>query len=228
MITKMKRNQRLLLFFATLLMTGLATTGCDAPSKDESITEVLDVVAYADYPYSGEGYYVKQNGKDVFQRLFPNTKAPFRLYVKPFSEEGVKTLKLMKNFTNPYVTNIQESGDGSYYVTTTKYFESPQELGLFYVSNSYQISENADPMNNPTYILPQIIVKMKEGKDISTIIENYKSYVTLSGDKNSLGWYVLDCKLDNAFDVLQLAGIIYYHGNVEWAEPNMTGSYSTH
>jgi hypothetical protein len=224
----MKKNQRLILFFASLLMTGLVTTGCDAPTKDESITEVLDVIAYNDYPYSGEGYYVHQNGEDVFQKLFPNTKAPFRLYVKPFSEEGVKTLEIMRNFTNPYVTNIQKNGDGSYIVTTTKYFESPQELGLFYVSNSYQISENADPMNNPTYILPQIIVKMKEGKDISTVIENYKTIVTLSGDNNSLGCSVLDCKLVNAFDVLELAEIIYYHGDVEWAEPNMTGSYSTH
>jgi hypothetical protein len=224
----MKKNVKTLCIFASLLTIGFAATSCDAPSKDESITEVLDVVAYADYPYSGEGYYVKQNGKDVFQTLVPNTKSPFVLYVKPFTEEGVKTLKLMKNFTNPYVTDINEIGDGGYFVTTTKYFESPQELGLFYVSNGYQASESADPKNNPIYILPQIVVKMKEGKDISTIIENYKSYVTLSGDKSSLGSYVLDCKLDNAFDVLKLAGIIYYHGDVEWAEPNKFGGSSTH
>lgn len=226
MIIKMKRNQRLLFIFASLLTTGLASTSCDAPSKDVQIDIIEDVVSYPQYPYADvtQGYYIKPNGEEAFQTLFPNTKPPFVLYVKPMSEDGVKTLKSTLNFTNPFVTDIHEIGDGGYYVMTNKYFES----SLFYVSNSYQASENVEPMRSPTFILPQILVKMKEGKDISTLIEQFKTYLTLNNDKNVLGWYSLDCNLNNAYDVLKLAAIIHQLDDVEYAEPNMTGGYSTY
>lgn len=222
----MKRNQRLLLFFALLLTTGLATTSCDAPSKDLQIDVIEDVISFPKYPYTdvAQGYYIKPNGEEVFQTLFPNTKSPFTLYVRPTNEEGVKTLKSTLNFTNPFVTGIHEIGDGGYYVTTNKYFES----SLFYVSNSYQASENVEPMRNPTYILPQILVKMKDGKDISSVVEQFKTYLTLNNDKDVLGWYCLDSNLNNAYDVLKLTAIIYQLDDVEWAEPNMTGSYLSH
>lgn len=222
----MKKNQRLLLFFAALLTTSLATTSCDAPSKDLQIDVIEDVISFPKYPYTdvAQGYYIKPNGEEVFQTLFPNTKSPFTLYVRPTNEEGVKTLKSTLNFTNPFVTGIHEIGDGGYYVTTNKYFES----SLFYVSNSYQVSENKVPSNNPIYILPQIIVMMKNGKDISSVVEQFKTYLTLNNDKDVLGTYVLDCKLNNAYDVMKLAAMIHQLDDVEWAEPNMTGGYSTH
>ena len=83
-------------------------------------------------------------------------------------------------------------------------------------------------MRNPTYILPQILVKMKDGKDISSVVEQFKTYLTLNNDKDVLGWYCLDSNLNNAYDVLKLTAIIYQLDDVEWAEPNMTGSYLSH
>ena len=222
----MKRNQRLLFIFALLLTTGLATTSCDAPSKDVQIEVIEDVISYPQYPYADvtQGYYIKPNSEEAFQTLFPNTKSPFMLYVKPTSEDGLKALKATLKFTNPYVTDIHEIGDGGYFVTTNKYFES----SLFYVSNSYQVSENKVPSNNPIYILPQIIVMMKNGKDISSVVKQFKTYLTLNNDKNVLGWYCLDCNLNNAYDVLKLAAIIHQLDDVEYADPNMTGGYSTY
>jgi hypothetical protein len=222
----MKRNQRLLFIFALLLTTGLATTSCDAPSKDVQIEVIEDVVSYPQYPYADvtQGYYIKPNSEEAFQTLFPNTKSPFVLYVKLTSEDGLKALKATLKFTNPYVTDIHEIGDGGYFVTTNKYFES----SLFYVSNSYQAYENVEPMRSPTFILPQISVKMKNGKDISTVVEQYKTYLTLDKDKEISGISVLDCNLNNAYDVLKLAAIIHQLDDVEWVAPDMTGGFSTY
>lgn len=208
----MKKNVCRFLFFASLLSLGLAATSCDAPSKSESITEIVDVVAFKEYPYA-----------DVTQGQFiPNTQSPFVLYVKPKGEEGVKALKTMMKFSNAYVTEIHERGDGGYLVSTKMYFEGPQ---YFYVSNSYQTSESA----NPIFILPQITIKMKDGKDIATVAEKYKDYLTPNKNYDLLeksGMYVFDCKLSNSYDVLKLVSIISQLEDVAWVEANSTGSYT--
>jgi hypothetical protein len=200
------------MILASLLSIGLAATSCDAPSKDETITEVVDVVAFKEYPYA-----------DVTQgQLIPNTTSPFILYVKPTGEEGVKALKTMMKFSNAYVTEIHEVGDGAYLVSTKMYFEGPQ---YFYVSNSYQTSE----FTNPIFILPQITIKMKDGKDIATVAEKYKDYLTRNENYDLLeksGMYVFDCNLSNSYDVLVLASIVSQLDDVAWVEANSTGSYS--
>ena len=200
------------MILASLLSIGLAATSCDAPSKSESITEIVDVVAFKEYPYA-----------DVTQGQFiPNTTSPFVLYVKPTSEEGVKALKTMMKFSNAYVTEIHEIGDGAYLVSTKMYFEGPQ---YFYVSNSYQTSE----FTNPIFILPQITIKMKDGKDIATVAEKYKDYLTRNENYDLLeksGMYVFDCNLSNSYDVLVLASIVSQLDDVAWVEANSTGSYS--
>ena len=208
----MKKNVSRFMILASLLSIGLAATSCDAPSKDETITEVVDVVAFKEYPYA-----------DVTQGQFiPNTTSPFVLYVKPTSEEGVKALKTMMKFSNAYVTEIHEVGDGAYLVSTKMYFEGPQ---YFYVSNSYQTSE----FTNPIFILPQITIKMKDGKDIATVAEKYKDYLTRNENYDLLeksGMYVFDCNLSNSYDVLVLASIVSQLDDVAWVEANSTGSYS--
>jgi hypothetical protein len=200
------------MILASLLSIGLAATSCDAPSKSESITEIVDVVAFKEYPYA-----------DVTQGQFiPNTTSPFVLYVKPTSEEGVKALKTMMKFSNAYVTEIHEIGDGAYLVSTKMYFEGPQ---YFYVSNSYQTSE----FTNPIFILPQITIKMKDGKNIATVAEKYKDYLTRNENYDLLeknGMYVFDCNLSNSYDVLVLASIVSQLDDVAWVEANSTGSYS--
>jgi hypothetical protein len=212
----MKKNVSRFLIFASLLSIGLAATSCDAPSKSESITEIVDVVAFKEYPYA-----------DVTQGQFiPNTTSPFVLYVKPTSEEGVKALKTMMKFSNAYVTEIHEIGDGAYLVSTKMYFEGPQ---YFYVSNSYQTSESANPLTHPIFILPQITIKMKDSKDIATVAEKYKDYLTRNENYDLLeknGMYVFDCKLSNSYDVLKLVSIIELLDDVAWVEANSTGSYS--
>jgi hypothetical protein len=211
----MKKNLSRFLIFASLLSIGLAATSCDAPSKDETITEVVDVVAFKEYPYA-----------DVTQgQLIPNTTSPFVLYVKPTGEEGVKTLKTMMNFSNAYVTEIHEIGDGGYLVSTKMYFEGPQ---YFYVSNSYQTSKTANPLTHPIFILPKITIKMKDGKNIATVAEKYKDYLTHNENYDLLeksGMYVFDCNLSNSYDVLVLASIVSQLDDVAWAEADSTGSH---
>ena len=128
----------------------------------------------------------------------------------------------MMKFSNAYVTEIHEIGDGAYLVSTKMYFEGPQ---YFYVSNSYQTSE----FTNPIFILPQITIKMKDGKDIATVAEKYKDYLTRNENYDLLeksGMYVFDCNLSNSYDVLKLVSIIELLDDVAWVEANSTGSYS--
>ena len=220
----MKKNVKTLCIFASLLTIGFAATSCDAPSKSESITEVLDIVAFNDYPYADvtQGHWYKQNGEDVFQKYIPNTQAPFVLYVKPLNEDGVKTLNSMVHISNAYVSTIQNQGNGGYIVTSRMYFESP----LFYVSNGYRVSETPESNGYPIYILPQITVKMKEGMDIASIAEKYKDFMSPI-ETGSIS-ATFDCKLDNAYDILKLTSMIYQEDDVDWAEANTFGGSSTH
>ena len=73
---------------------------------------------------------------------------------------------------------MQELGgenEKHYMLTSTMYFESP----YLYVSDGYVV-DKYESLGHAAFVLSRIIVKMKNGCDVSTVEEKYKDVLTLT------------------------------------------------
>lgn len=232
----MKKN--IVLWMSLLALLTLAAGVCSCSSDDEDDeTADAEIIKYdqtyqisfynrAPYSNSEQGYwYPGEDGKEVFCRLTPSTKAPYTLLVVPKGEKGFETINYLKQ--QDFISNVQELSSESekrYMLTSTMYFKCP----YLYVSDSYMV-ENYESVGYAAFILPQIIVKMKPGYDISTVTELYKNGLTLTKTENfqqGTTLYYLDCNICNiksSYDMLRLTAEIYHLGMVEWAEANKYG-----
>ena len=187
----MKKN--LILWMGMLALLTLAAGVCSCSSDDEDDeTADAEIIKYDQtnqisfynrdpYSNSEQGYwYTGVDGRDVFCRLTPNTKAPYTLLVVPKGEKGMQAFDYLKQ--QDFISNVQELSSESeqrYLLTSTVYIECPN----LYVSDSYMV-ENYESAGHAAFILPQIIVKMKTGYDISTVSERYKNVLTLTKTEN--------------------------------------------
>lgn len=229
----MKKN--LILWMSMLALLTLAAGVCSCSSDDEDdetadaeiikYDQTYQISFYNRDPYSNseQGYwYTGEDGRDVFCRLTPNTKAPYTLLVVPKGEKGMQAFDYLKQ--QDFISNVQELSSESeqrYLLTSTVYIECPN----LYVSDGYMV-ENYESVGHAAFILPQIIVKMKTGYDISTVTELY-NVLTLTKTENfqqGTTLYYFDCNIKNSYDMLRLTAEIYHLGMVEWAECNKYGS----
>jgi hypothetical protein len=222
----------------SLLALLTLAAGVSSCSSDDEDDEAAKVIGYDDvhkigyytqplYGSSKQGYwYPGEDGKEVFCRLTPNTKAPYTLLVVPKGEKGFETINYLKQ--QDFISNVQELSSESekrYMLTSTMYFECP----YLYVSDGY-VTEKYESLGHSAFILPQIVVKMKPGYDISTVTELYKSGLTLTKTENfqqGTTLYYLDCNICNiksSYDMLRLTAEIYHLGMVEWAEVDKYGT----
>lgn len=228
----MKKN--LILWMSMLALLTLAA-GVSSCSLDDDDDEAAKVIGYDDvhkigyytqplYGSSEQGYwYTGADGRDVFCRLTPNTKAPYTLLVVPKGEKGMQAFDYLKQ--QDFISNVQELSSESeqrYLLTSTVYIECPN----LYVSDSYMV-ENYESVGHAAFILPQIIVKMKTGYDISTVTKLYKDVLTLTKTENfqqGTTLYYFDCNIKSSHDMLKLTAEIYHQDEVEWAEVDKYGA----
>ena len=110
-----------------------------------------------------------------------------------------------------------------YRITSDIYFESP----YIYVSSYYKTSE----WNSYNIVvLPQIILKMKDGKSVEAIIRDYAGILKLNEEIEfkSLGpysLYVFNCNVKTSRALLELNVEIYQRDDVEYSEFNTYGDY---
>ena len=230
----MKKN--LILWMGMLALLTLAAGVCSCSSDDEDDeTADAEIIKYDQtnqisfynrdpYSNSEQGYwYTGVDGRDVFCRLTPNTKAPYTLLVVPKGEKGMQAFDYLKQ--QDFISNVQELSSESeqrYLLTSTVYIECPN----LYVSDSYMV-ENYESAGHAAFILPQIIVKMKTGYDISTVSERYKNVLTLTKTENfqqGTTLYYIDCNIKSSYDMLKLTAEIYHQDEVEWAEVDKYGA----
>ena len=219
-----------------LALLTLAAGVCSCSSDDEDdetadaeiikYDQTYQISFYNRDPYSNseQGYwYTGEDGRDVFCRLTPNTKAPYTLLVVPKGEKGMQAFDYLKQ--QDFISNVQELSSESeqrYLLTSTVYIECPN----LYVSDGYMV-ENYESVGHAAFILPQIIVKMKTGYDISTFSERYKNVLTLTKTENfqqGTTFYYFDCNIKSSYDMLKLTAEIYHQDEVEWAEVDKYGA----
>ncbi len=230
----MKKN--VFLWMSVLALLTLAAGVCSCSSDDEDDeTADAEIIKYdqtyqisfynrAPYSNSEQGYwYPGEDGRDVFCRLTPNTKVPYTLLVVPKGEKGMQAFDYLKQ--QDFISNVQELSSESeqrYLLTSTVYIKCPN----LYVSDSYMV-ENYESVGHAAFILPQIVVKMKPGYDISTVTKLYKDVLTLTKTENfqqGTTLYYFDCNIKSSYDMLKLTAEIYHQDEVEWAEVDKYGA----
>lgn len=178
---------------------------------EEDFDSVYQVKYYTQDPGLNikQGYWT-QNG---FIELFPQSMPPYSLLVWWNDEQGKKAIDYILE-KNPDVMTKEAYSNRSneYRITSDIYFESP----YFYVSSYYKTSE----WNSYNIVvLPQIMLKMKDGKSVETIIRDYAGILTLNEE------YVFDCNVKTSRALLELNVEIYQRDDVEYSDFNTYGEY---
>lgn len=230
----MKRNKNWMM--VAFLLLAEMMTGCneDNPAVSYDTENQIEYYTQPLYADLEQGYWYNSLGtiEDVFTDLIPNKEAPYYLLVCPKNEKGRKTLEYMASQKNGVIVELQQRSTGyseplgypddRYFVTSTKYFESPD----LYVSDNYFFKDGSSRPGNFCRIVPLIVISLKEGYDIKDIENKYKDVLTRQertqngGDSLSRLYYFI-CDLNNSYEVLRVASEIYKRDDVNWAEPDM-------
>lgn len=190
--------------------------------NEEDFDSVYQVKYYAQDPGLNmkQGYWTP-NG---FIELFPQSTPPYNLLVRWSDEQGKKAIDYILEKNSDVMTKeAYMDSENEYRITSNIYFESP----YIYVSSYYKSSE----WNRYSiFVLPQIMLKMKDGKSVETVIKDYADIMTLNKEieLKSLGpysLYLFDCNLKTSRALLELNADIFQRDDVEYSDFNTYGGY---
>ena len=227
--------KKVLLFFGLLLLYGMLCA-CSSDDvivgtgsggdlglmKEEGFDSVYQVRYYSHDPGLdvNQGYWT-QNG---FIRLFPQSTPPYNLLVRWSDEQGKKAIDyILEKNLDIMTKEAYSETNNEYRITSNIYFESPN----IYVSSYYKSS---DWDRYSIVVLPQIMLKMKDGKSVETIIRDYADILTLNKEIElmSLGpysLYLFDCNLKTSRALLELNVEVFQRDDVEYSDFNTVGEY---
>jgi len=196
-------------------------------SNDEVKATSYDATYQVSFYQQDPGLKIKQGHwvEEKFIEFTPLSEPPYTLLVKWSDEKGKQAIDYVLEKNSDTMTKLAEIPQkNEYRISSKMYFESPN----FFVSSSYKSSEKNWGGGYGIFILPQIIIKMKEGKSIEAIEKDYAHVLTLSKDNMYPEFGVTyECNMFTSREVLQLADDIYQRDDVEWADVNMYGGYIT-
>ena len=207
-----------------------ACSSDDETTGYEEYDAEYQIKYYSRPPYADleQGYWYKDNTREVFFKLTPNIEAPYQLLVCPKNDKGRRTLEYMEEKGDGVIINVYKQvhyfdmnftdSTTHYFVTSTKYFESPD----LYVSDNYFSTECGMREGDYCRIVSTIIINLNAGADIKNIEAEYKDVMTLrytNGRHDSrFTTYHFDCQLSNSYEVLRLADELYRRDDVNWAD----------
>jgi hypothetical protein len=222
----MKRNKSLWMSILLMLTLPLISMKCqDLEEEEERISydETYEVYFYNHDPWlnSTLGHW---NG-DEFIEFTPQSEPPYTLLVHWWDDKGKQAIDYVLEKNSDTMTKLAEIPQNNEYRISSKlYFGSPN----FYVSSAYKSSEKGWGGGYDILILPQIIVKMKEGKSIEAIEKDFAHFMTLSHeDQYMKNIYIFDGNFLCSYGVLSIASRVHQRDDVEWAEANMYGGFTT-
>lgn len=216
-------KKSIIVWMGALLM--LAFVGCSSDEEVEATS--YDATYQVSFYNQDPGLNTKQGHweGDVYIEFSPQSEPPYNLLVQWSDEKGKQAIDYVLEKNSDVMTKLAEIPENNEYRISSKmYFESP----YFYISSAYKSSEKGRGGVYSIFILPQILIKMKEGKSVEAIEKEYTHVLTLLQDDNlyNMGVYTFDSNVKTSREALRLAAEIHQRNDVEWAETNMYGGFS--
>lgn len=165
--------------------------------------------------FSQMGYFYGDN----FIQLSPTKEK--RFFVQARNSETKKILQNEAAETSrpgKDAMEVYQISENRFFVSSTTNLKDDD-----YISEEY-----VDTKGTPYYILPQIVLAIKDGAFIDDIIKSYSEYLTLDARQRLKGMVILNCCYTSARDILNTTLELKNNKSVEWAEPNMLCKWSFH
>ena len=168
----------------------------------------LDIFAQLGYHCEGK-----------FIELTPSTTE--RYYVQTRNSESKQYLERIADKEH----RQNKSPQSVYMISENSFFVSSKSnlLGNDYISELYYESKG-----NPIFVLPRIILALKDNAHIMDVIKGYTGILTLDSNQRLKGMLTLTCNLSSAQDVLNVIAELEICDEVEWCEPDMICKWIPH
>ena len=149
---------------------------------------------------------------DKFIHLIPSSTNRYFVHARNPESKLYLEQRSKKTYGQEYMTDAVYMVSGNSFLVSSK----PLLLENDYLSALYQ-----DTQGNPFYILPRIIIALKNGVQVDDVIKGYGEILTLDSVQRLKGMYTLNCNMSTAQDVLKIVAELDTIDNVEWCEPDM-------
>jgi len=214
-------NKKSLLWVIPLLTLAVGMNSCNK-EEVESYDSDYQVSFYAHDPGLKMKLGKWYEGK--FHEYTSPSTPPYLLLVQWNDNKGKEAIDYLLEKNPDIISKLGHyETENVYWISSEKYFESP----YFFVSSSYKSTEHETLDSYDMFVLPQIVLQMKDGKSVEAIKKEYGDRMTLDDNQALKGMYLFNCKLTTSRDVLKLASEIHQRDDVEWAEPNAYSNWST-
>lgn len=218
----MKKIRVLLLtIISFFLMIIVGNTGCegDYPIEPIAYDSAYQVRFYDKPPFVdfAQGYW----SQNKFVNLIPNAAPPFYFLIRARNDGGKKTIHYLAEKENSIIQQLTELSNGDFLITATQYFESSS----IYISDNYY--SEGDAQRRRILIRPTVTIKMKAGRDIKTVEEQFPNTLYFDHDNGetvsdpSQTQYTYTCRYNNSYQVLTLVSEIHQHEDVDWAKADL-------
>ena len=146
----------------------------------------LEICAQFGYRFDGKFIQLTPNTSEYYYVQTKNTES--KEYLEKIADMGFH-----QNAGNSEVYKISEN---SFFVSS-----KPNLLENDYISEMFQ-----DSKGNPYYVLPHIILSLKDNAFINNVIKDYSGILELDSIQRLKGMTTLKCNLSCAQEVLRVVG----------------------
>lgn len=167
------------------------------------------IEVFAQLGYRCEGDYIE---------LTPDT-VNSQFYVHPRNIGSKQYLEKIANLENPQNNHkVYMISENAFFVSSKSNLQENDYLSeLFY-----------DSKHNPYYVLPRIILALKDNANIGDILKRYTGILILDSPQRLKGMMTLSCNLSSAQDVLKVVAELNTCDEVKWCEPDMICKWETY
>lgn len=206
-------KKKVLLFFASAVVALLCVSACSSGDDENASSDnpAYDVSYYDRNPDLSERQGYWYNG--TFIRLTPQENPSYRMLLKWDSDEGKQALDYITGNNDGVVVERYDNSANMALIVSNKYLVCP----YLYISSSYKMSDGS---LYDIWINNVILLKMKDGKSIDSIAQEYADALIHDSSKAD-GVEAFRCKLKTSCEMLQLVETIRQRNDVEWTEPDM-------
>ena len=169
-------------------------------------------------------------------------------YLEMFAQLGYrcdgKFFQLTTSLSERYYVQTRSSESKEYleHILNTEHRQNSSKSEVYMISeNSFFVSSKSnlsekdyiseefnDLRGNPVFVLPRIVLALKDNTKITDVIKEYADKLAIDPIQRLKGMITLSCNLSTAQDVLKIVTELDGSGEVEWCEPDMICNWETH